>query len=93
MLHYDNMSIEIPEWDGVRRKVAALWRMQKNAHVAICSLWVNPEGAELRLTVDGKVQLTDVSHHLFAPSSRSRRRSGITGSRDGGSHPSELRQQ
>ena len=30
------------------------------------ALWTNPEGAELRLTVDGKVQLTDVSHHLFA---------------------------
>ena len=28
--------------------------------------WGNPEGAELRLTVDGEVQLTDVSHHLFA---------------------------
>ena len=36
--------------------------------MARCSMrrWANPEGAELRLTVDGKVQLTDVSHHLFA---------------------------
>ena len=47
------------------------WRFKsslphQNAHVAVCSLWTNPEGAELRLTVDGKVQLTDVSHHLFA---------------------------
>ncbi len=39
--------------------------MQKNAHVAVCSLRTNPEGAELRLTY-GKVQLTEVSHHLFA---------------------------
>jgi hypothetical protein len=30
------------------------------------SLWTNPEGAELRLTVDGKMQLTEVSHHFFA---------------------------
>jgi hypothetical protein len=66
MLHYDNMSIEIPEWDGVRREVAELWRMQKNAHVAVCSVWTNPDGAELRLTVDGKVLLTEVSDHLFA---------------------------
>jgi hypothetical protein len=64
MLHYDNMSIEIPEWTG--REVAELWRMQKNAHVAVCSFWTNPEGAELRLTVDGQVQRTEVSHHLFA---------------------------
>ena len=28
--------------------------------------WANPEGAELRLAVDGKMQLTEVSHHLFA---------------------------
>ena len=66
MLHYDNMSMEIPAWDGVRREIAELWRLQNHAHVAVCSLWTNPEGAELRLTVDGKVQLSDVSHHLFA---------------------------
>ena len=48
MLHYDNVSIEIPEWDGVRREVAELCRLQNNAHIAVCSLWTNPEGAELR---------------------------------------------
>ena len=66
MLHYDNMSIEIPEWDGVRREVAELWRLQRNTHAAVCSLWTNPEAAELRLTVDGQVLLTEVSDHLFA---------------------------
>ena len=54
MIHYHNMSIKIPAWDGGRREVSELWRMQENAHVAVCSLWTNPEGGEIRLTIDGR---------------------------------------
>jgi hypothetical protein len=39
---------------------------RRTHHVAVCSLWTNPEGAELRFTVDGQAQLTEVSHHFFA---------------------------
>jgi hypothetical protein len=66
MLHYDDKSFEIPEWDGTRREVGELWRMQKDGHVAVCSVWTHPEGAELRLTVGGGVKQTDSTHHVFA---------------------------
>jgi hypothetical protein len=38
------ISAEIPAWDGVLRQVAELWRMQKDDHSAVCSVWTRPEG-------------------------------------------------
>jgi hypothetical protein len=66
MIHYEDMSFTIPEWDGARREIAELWRMHKGEQTAICSIWTNHEGAELRLTIDGQVALREVSHHHFA---------------------------
>ena len=55
MVHYDNMSIESPEWDGDR---------ERSRHCGGCrrtrTLPSVPSG---RIP---KAQLTEVSHHLFA---------------------------
>jgi len=40
--------------------------LQKGVHVAICALWSHPDGAELRLTVDGKLRASDATHHTWA---------------------------
>ena len=66
MLENGEMSVEIPAWDGVSRQFAELWRMQKDDHSAVCSVWTHPDGGELRLTVDGKLQRVEATHHLFA---------------------------
>ena len=60
------MSIEIPPWSGVPRSFAELWRMHKGDDVAVCAVWTHPDGAELRLTVNGEIQQTDATHHVFA---------------------------
>ena len=66
MLHYDDMSIEIPPWSGVPRDVAELWRMHKGDDVAVFAVWTHPDGAQLRLTVNGEIKPTDATYHVFA---------------------------
>ena len=29
-------------------------------------MWTHPDGAELRLTVNGEIKQTDATHHVFA---------------------------
>jgi hypothetical protein len=58
--------ITIPPWDGVERHVAELWRLRKGTRVAVCLLWTHPEGAQLRLVVDGKLRASDATHHTWA---------------------------
>jgi hypothetical protein len=65
MVDFDGRHIVIPSWDGVSRQVAEVWRMPKGGRSAVCSVWTHPEGAELRLTVDGKLQQMEATHHLF----------------------------
>ena len=65
MVDFDGKHIVIPSWDGVSRQVAEVWRMRKDAHSVVCSLWTHPEGGELRLTVDAKLQQAEATHHLF----------------------------
>jgi hypothetical protein len=66
MLHYGDMSIEIPAWTGIPQYVAELWRMHKGDDVAVCAVWTHPDGAQLRLTVNGAIKQTDATHHVFA---------------------------
>jgi hypothetical protein len=65
MLHYEERSIEVAEWDGAARAVAEPWRMQKDGHVAICSVWTHPDGAELRLTIEGCGRLAEPTCHVW----------------------------
>jgi hypothetical protein len=65
-MQYDERTIDIPTWDGVPRNVAELWRLQKGTKVAVCSLWTHPEGAQLRLVIDGKLRESDASHQTWA---------------------------
>jgi hypothetical protein len=39
--------------------------MRKDGQLAVCSLWTHRDGGELRLTVDGKLQLVEATHHVF----------------------------
>lgn len=61
----DNPTVEIPAWDGVPRFVAELWRLTKDHRSAVCSVWTHPEGGELRVTVDGELQLAEATPHTF----------------------------
>jgi hypothetical protein len=60
-----SLNIEIPEWNGERRLVGEMWRMRRGEHVARCELWTHPDGGKLRLVVDDRVQLAEVSHQGF----------------------------
>jgi hypothetical protein len=51
---------------GVPRYVAELWRMHKGDDVAVCAVWMHPDGAELRLIVNGEIKQTDATPHVFA---------------------------
>jgi len=44
---------------------AELWRMQKDGHAAVCSVWTHPDGGELRLTVDGKLRQSEATPYLY----------------------------
>ena len=86
MVDFDGKHIVIPSWDGVSRQVAEAWRLPKDAHLVVCSVWTHPEGAELRLTVDGKLQQAEATTtSSCSPRWRWRGRSDGTGSRDGAS--------
>jgi hypothetical protein len=65
MVDFDGRHIVIPIWNGVARQVAEVWRLEKDAHSAVCSVWTHPDGGELRLTVDGKLQQAEATHHFF----------------------------
>jgi hypothetical protein len=45
-------------WTGVRERLADGFTVKKpegvNTHVAVCEVWTNPDGWELRLTRDGQ---------------------------------------
>ena len=34
-------------------------------HDAVCSVWTHPDGAELRLMIDGKLRTSDASYHVW----------------------------
>jgi hypothetical protein len=52
----DNVSINVPEWDGRAWQVAEVWTLRKGPRVAVCSLWTHPKGGEARITIDGEWQ-------------------------------------
>ena len=51
---------------GVPRYVVELWQMHKGDDVAVCAVWTHPDGAQLRLTVNGEIKRTDATHDVFA---------------------------
>jgi hypothetical protein len=66
--HVSENAISVPEWDGVPREAAEVWRLRKGARVAACALWTHPLGAELRVSVDGETHRTEatrVGHSLL----------------------------
>jgi hypothetical protein len=60
-----SLNVAIPTWDGERRLINEMWRMQKGQQIATCELWTHPDGGELRLVVDGRVKVADVNHQGF----------------------------
>jgi hypothetical protein len=44
MVDFDGKHIAIPSWEGVSRQVAEVWRLEKDAHSAVCSVWTHPMG-------------------------------------------------
>ena len=49
-----DVSINIPEWNGTPREVAEVWTLRKGDRVASCHLWTHPKRREIRVTVDGE---------------------------------------
>jgi hypothetical protein len=46
--------------------VGELWRLTKGTHLAVCSLWTYPRGAEARLDVDGEMLRTQAGRYGMA---------------------------
>lgn len=42
------VSINLPRWDGEARSLGTCWQLSKGTHVAVCTLWTYPVGAEIR---------------------------------------------
>jgi hypothetical protein len=42
-----------PPWTGEPVLIATLWSLTKEQRKAVCTLWNHPQGAEVRLDVDG----------------------------------------
>jgi hypothetical protein len=50
-----------PPWTGEAVLIATLWTLHKRGRRAVCTLWNHPDGAELRLDVEGREPVTRVS--------------------------------
>jgi hypothetical protein len=51
-------------WTGEPRLISELWQIRKNGRRAVCSLWNHPDGAELRLDIDGRESKAVASRDL-----------------------------
>jgi hypothetical protein len=52
----DNVTINIPQWDGGAREMGEVWRLRKGTRLAACHLWTHRNGGEARVTVDSEWQ-------------------------------------
>jgi hypothetical protein len=51
-------SFSPPPWTGEPKLIAELWTLYKWPRRALCTLWNHPDGAELRLDVEGRDSTT-----------------------------------
>jgi hypothetical protein len=58
--------IDLPQWDGYARHFGELWRLIKGSRVAVCALFTNPLGAEVRLDVDWEMVRTQAGRDGMA---------------------------
>jgi hypothetical protein len=50
-----------PEWHGQAVSLGEIWKLTKGKHVAVCTLWNHPIGAEIRCDVDDEMRQTKAS--------------------------------
>jgi hypothetical protein len=55
MMNVRGELVNIPQWNGRPYDCGEVFRLQKNGHEAVCTLWSHPIGGEVRVLVDGEL--------------------------------------